>query len=210
MLTKQQWHDQPYEIRKKQLDDTYTYYHTKATGHFQGSIFADITVIAGITKAGSYRTLLDYGSGESMMWSNFKPTHRNETFMARHLHRAGLTFEVTLYDPYSSKYNNLRLDQRHDIVMCNDVLEHVLIEDVAGTLDAIFSFANKAVYLNISTQYASKKITDLNGNIITEQDLHVTVKPAEWWLEQIDKAEMKLRDKEKRFVTVYTKFDKYV
>ena len=205
-MNKLEWASQSYEVRQQQLDDTYHYYH--ADKKFQGTIFGSVPVIAGITKAGNYKTLLDYGSGGGGMWSSLKPAHRNELFLSTHVLRSGQTFEVTCYDPFSSDHNTLPLGCRYDMVMCSDVLEHVLIEDIKDTLDTIFSFADKVVYLNISTVPAGKYITNLKGNVITEQDLHVTVRTSEWWIRQIDKAEMRLLDKEKRFVTVHTKFDK--
>lgn len=208
MLTREEWHSQSYEDRARQLDVAYTYYHSKK--FFRGGIWHDIPFIANLLKQGSYRTLLDYGAGDGMMWKHLKPVQKNHIFLARHLFRNGHSFEVDIYDKFSETHNTIAPGKRWDMVMCNDVLEHVLVEDIPKTLRHIFSCANKAVYLNISTQPASKRIVDEDGVDVTFQDLHVTVKDAMWWLDEINKAEVHLRDSEHRFITVYTKFDKYV
>lgn len=208
MLTKKEWQSQSYETRSRQLDVAYTYYHGQK--YFRGGIWHDIPFIADLMRKGSYRTILDYGAGDGMMWKNLAQVQKDHIFLARHLFRNGHHLESDVYDPYSDTHNTLTPGKRWDIVMCNDVLEHVLVEDVPATLNQIFSLANKAVYLNISTQHASKRIVDEQGVDITEQDLHVTVRNAMWWLDAINKAEVHLRNKENRFITVYTKFDKYV
>lgn len=208
MLTREEWHSQSYEDRSSQLDVAYTYYHSEK--YFRGGIWHDIPFIANLFKQGSYRTLLDYGAGDGLMWRNLTQVQKDHIFLARHLFRFGHSFEVNIYDKYSQVHNTIAPGKRWDMVMCNDVLEHVLVEDIPSTLKHIFSLANKAVYLNISTQKASKQIVNEKGVAITDQDLHVTVKDAMWWLEEINKAEVFLRDSEHRFITVYTKFDKYV
>lgn len=208
MLTKEEWQSQSYEDRSRQLDVAYAYYHGQ--NYFRGGIWHDIPFIADLIKQGSYRTILDYGAGDGMMWKYFNQIQKDHIFLARHLHRNGYHLEADIYDPHNPNHDTIPSGKRWDIVMCNDVLEHVLIEDIPATLRHIFSLANKAVYLNISTQHASKRIVDEEGVDITKQDLHVTVRDAMWWLDEINKAEMHLRDKENRFITVFTKFDKYV
>lgn len=61
---------------------------------------------------------------------------------------------------------------------CVDVLEHIPTEKVRSVLQNILSACHGPIFLQISTE------PDQFGAVIN-QDLHLTVKPGEWWAEQI-------------------------
>lgn len=62
------------------------------------------------------------------------------------------------------------------LVIATDVMEHILEEDVQPVLREMFRVASKAIHLAISHRPDHK---DKLGH------KHVTVKPRQWWMEQI-------------------------
>jgi len=58
-----------------------------------------------------------------------------------------------------------------DLVTCNDVMEHILEDDVPGVLREIRRVAGLAILLGISRKPGP---------------LHVTIKSEEWWLHQVE------------------------
>lgn len=61
---------------------------------------------------------------------------------------------------------------------CCDVLEHIPTPDVPAVLQTLLASCSNHIFLQISTE------PDYFGSFIG-QELHLTVKPAEWWAEQI-------------------------
>jgi 2-polyprenyl-3-methyl-5-hydroxy-6-metoxy-1,4-benzoquinol methylase len=68
--------------------------------------------------------------------------------------------------------------QRFDWVYCCDVLEHIPTEHVDATLDNLATMTGFGAFLQIAL------FNDGFGRMIG-QTLHLTVKPAAWWLEKI-------------------------
>lgn len=101
------------------------------------------------------KTILDYGCGRAKC-------HEKE--------KLG---DVTLYDPYYEPYS-IKPDSTYDFVICTDVLEHVLEDEVGKVLAELINYTNKILYLSISTKPAKKKFS--NG-----ENVHITIKPQEWW-----------------------------
>ncbi|HKZ43150.1 MAG TPA: hypothetical protein VJ044_19485, partial [Candidatus Hodarchaeales archaeon] len=64
-----------------------------------------------------------------------------------------------------------------------DVLEHVPEEEIDEVLKEIFEYAQKFVFLSISTKLADKKFPD-------GENVHVCVKPPDWWLEKLPKTDL--------------------
>jgi hypothetical protein len=110
-------------------------------------------------------SLLDFGSGKGELW--VKPRPRG----LRKMH-------VQLYDPAYAPHAHLP-DRSFDAVICVDVLEHIPERDLAGTMEAIAARAAKLVYLVICPR-AGTKVLPHAGT-----DVHVTIRPAEWWLELV-------------------------
>ena len=73
------------------------------------------------------------------------------------------------------------IDERQmaDGVVSFDVLEHVFISDVPKTIREIFSFARKAVVLNVACYKAAALLP--NG-----ENAHVTVREPAWWKGMVD------------------------
>lgn len=62
------------------------------------------------------------------------------------------------------------------MVACCDVLEHVEPDLLTNVLIDIREYADKAVYLVISTRLAAKVLAD-------GRNAHLIVKPLDWWQE---------------------------
>ena len=55
----------------------------------------------------------------------------------------------TLYDPGINKFQKPK-DEKFDIVISIDVLEHIPFQDLHWVIDEIFSFSKKIVFLNVA------------------------------------------------------------
>ena len=154
-----------YELQKSL--DVYHQTHLKRTDYFRGnSLVGYISEIKGLIDHSNIKTCLDYGCGQAKAWS----FHNLQQLF-------GLE-KITLFDPGVDKYSSRPVEQA-DLVLCIDVLEHVPEKFVDEVLSDICSFAKKAIFLNISTRPASKRLVD-------GTNAHATVKPKQWWQSKID------------------------
>lgn len=144
--------------------DTHVKYPEYFTGH---SLITYVSEINSLITHSNVKTCLDYGCGKAKAWSYYQ---LQVLF--------GLD-KVSLYDPGVEQYST-HPTEPSDLVVCIDVLEHVPENCVDEVLSDICSLARKAVFLNISTRPASKKLTD-------GTNAHATVKPKQWWQTKIDK-----------------------
>lgn len=112
--------------------------------------------------------VLDYGCGKGHCYEGDDAIHKEWG-----------VGKPRLYDPYYAPYSK-RPEIRFHGVICTDVMEHVPEKDVDDVLKDIFSFAEKFVFLSISTKLAKKSLPD-------GRNAHLTVKPEEWWMEVISK-----------------------
>lgn len=100
------------------------------------------------------KTLLDYGCGKGEM--------------GRHL-------PTYSYDPCVPEFSK-RPEGTFDMVACCDVLEHVEPDLLTNVLLDIRNYANKAIYIVISTRPAAKFLAD-------GRNAHLIVKSLDWWQE---------------------------
>lgn len=114
------------------------------------------------------KTVLDYGCGGSD-WT-VAGFHENQSA----LDYFGLE-EAFRFEPARG------MDERRevDIVTCFDVLEHVFISDVPATLMDIFSYAKKAVILNVACYKA-------RATLPTGENAHISVRAPLWWKGCVD------------------------
>lgn len=107
-------------------------------------------------------TLLDYGCG------------RGEQYLEPHWIQRYWQLEApTLYDPAFPEHDKLPTGT-FDGVLCSDVLEHVLEPDVDETIARLFSYARLFVWSSVCCRPAKKSFPD-------GTNMHVTVKPIDWW-----------------------------
>ena len=121
-------------------------------------------------------TLIDCGSGTGRA--------------AKRLDQAGLTVLMLDICRESTDVDNrlpfvtaclwdMPFNQRFDWVYCCDVLEHIPTERVDKVLDNLAAMTGYGAFMQIAL------FADGFGQRIG-QTLHLTVKPADWWLEQIN------------------------
>lgn len=138
-------------------------------------------------KRESFR-LLDYGCGKAKHL--YQPHLEKKTF---HQYFGGKVQEYYCYDPGYLKFSKPPVaTAKFDVVICADVMEHVLEEDVDNVFVEIANWLTEdgVVMLSISGDVAKKKFAD-------GTNLHVTVKPFDWWVQ-------KLNAMGRRYVCVYT------
>lgn len=110
-------------------------------------------------------TILDYGCGRG----TFKP--------AMEVLRPDAI--ITEYDPGVAGKDILSWAPV-DYIVCTDVLEHVEEQYVEKTLQTLNFLAVHGIFLNIDTALSKSFLPD-------GRNTHITVKPAEWWLERLVK-----------------------
>jgi hypothetical protein len=112
-------------------------------------------------------TILDYGCGENRLAEALKP------------------ILVSGYDPGIPERS--KMPKPCDMVVCTDVLEHVEPERVESVIDHIFRLTGKTAYLVISTKPANAILPD-------GRNAHLTVQPAERWLELLTALNWKVQN----------------
>ena len=149
------------------LLDQYRTLH--AQGKFLGlSVVKFADDIAKTIEDAGCKTALDFGAGQG---HQYMPPHSLDK-------KWGV--DVTCYDPAVWGMEKLPPGP-FDAVLCSDVLEHILEEDIELTLKEIFARATKFVFLTVCCRPAKKKLP--NG-----QNVHVTIKPMAWWENQLSAA----------------------
>ena len=147
----------PQDVSEANLLDQYRFLH--AEGEFKGHALQEfVPCIQELIAKWNAGSMLDFGSGKGLLHPDWG-------------------IPVRLYDPAVPGIDDKPLE-RFDIVICTDVLEHIEEPNVPEALDDIFGFATKGVFLSICLREAKKLLPD-------GRNRHVTVKPKEWWLDQI-------------------------
>lgn len=142
------------------------------TDNFHGlSILQHADSIGKMVRMTRAKTLLDFGCG------------RADAYRSPHKvwHQWGLArADVTLYDPAFNRDNVLPTG-KFDIVVCSDVLEHIPEEEVDAFIDRLAGYARHGLWASVCCRPAKKKFAD-------GTNLHVTVRPYDWWWQKISAA----------------------
>lgn len=154
---------------------TYGQMHERNPKSFSGySIKPYVAEIAGLVQTCQPHRLLDYGSGKGYQYLALRV----------HEHWGGLL--PYCYDPGVRQLRE-RPHGQFGGVICTDVMEHVEEKDVQRVLDDIFGLvdplAHAFVFLAIACRPAKRK------RLPDGRDVHVTIKPPEWWRERLAKYE---------------------
>ena len=130
--------------------------HHKQDKNWQGvALKKFIPAINQIIKDKEIKTILDYGCGK-----------------AKH---HPLEWNATKYDPAVPEYQNKPTD-KFDLVISTDVLEHIPIDNLKDTIDEIFSYSNKWVFVSVCCRKA-------NAILPNGYNAHATIESAKWWRE---------------------------
>ena len=117
------------------------------------SIINYIPKINQIIKDKDIKTILDYGCGK-----------------ARHHPKE---WNAIKYDPAIQDYQYKPQD-KYDLVISTDVLEHIPVENLKQTIDEIFGYSNKWVFVSVCCRKAEAILP--NG-----YNAHATIESAKWW-----------------------------
>lgn len=150
------------------LSDQYRQMHED--GHFKGySLMPHVDDIAALVKKYNARTLLDYGCGKGLQYTEAKA------------HEVWGGIMPTLYDPYVGEIS-IEPDYeigKFDGLICTDVAEHLENEHVAyDFLQEIFAIPEEFIFITICTRPAKKNLP--NG-----RNCHTLVRNQDWWMEMI-------------------------
>ncbi len=147
-------------------DAEYLNFH-KLRWKFDGhSTYEFRNLIHNIVRRTRSKTVLDYGSGKGIQYSK----QNLDLYWS---------VDVECYEPYYEPFNKLP-NKQFDGVICVEVLEHVPEERLELLFNNIFSRAKKFVFFTICMITGGTFFT-------TGENVHITIKPKEWWLDQIAK-----------------------
>jgi hypothetical protein len=123
----------------------------------------DCLVISGMVCATDSKTILDFGCGHGLQYKRDKMHQKMRIALE----------DIVLYDIANPRHNVLP-DHNVDGVISTDVMEHIPEEFLPEALTAIFTKADKFVYLTVHCGLATKILS--NG-----ENAHCTIKhPREW------------------------------
>lgn len=107
-----------------------------------------------LCKAYAPATLLDYGAGKGVQWSQ-----RDFEFLGEIVPSLAETLNVvpTQYDPGVPGIDVKPVGHGFDAVICVDVLGYVPNDDLSRVVEEIFSFGTKFVYFHVATERPAKE-----------------------------------------------------
>jgi SAM-dependent methyltransferase len=145
----------------------YRYMHRNRRKFRGNSTRKHIKTIARMVEECGAKTLLDYGCGKARHYRHLR------------LHEQWGGIMPTLYDPGVMEFQK-KPEDAFDGVICVDVMEHIPEAFVEEILQEVIGYATKFVFFNISTELAHKYLPD-------GRNVHLTVRPPEWWMDRISK-----------------------
>jgi len=153
--------------------DVYSREH-KSVGRYKGySICPYVTEITRLVHLTNAQSLLDYGCGKGYQ------------YLARRVHDNWGGLLPWCYDIGVSELKALP-ENPVDGIICTDVMEHIDGRDIDTVLNHIFSLVADTgfVFFAVACRPANKKFKHYGRRV----NVHLTVKPPEWWDEKIAKA----------------------
>ena len=132
------------------------------------SIRDHLPEILGLISCSTIKTYLDYGCGKGLFYRDFDIRRATN----------GLR-KISLFDPGVPAFSTPP-QEKHDMTVCIDVMEHVPEHCVDEVLDHIASLTTKIAFFSISVRPASKKLVD-------GTNAHATVRPRDWWLPKLER-----------------------
>ena len=124
-----------------------------------------VYIIDSIAHTHSFSSILDYGCGHGSLAKAFEE------------HKPNL-YRIFEYDPGIEGKTDL--PSPCELVVCIDVLEHIEEEYVDNVLEDLQRCVLKIGFFTVSLRPAVRRLSD-------GSNAHVTVKPADWWFEKLNK-----------------------
>jgi hypothetical protein len=151
-------------VRPSLLPD---YQALHAQGKFPGlSIRAHLIAITELVMASGAKTLLDFGCGAGRQYEE-------------ECYHVLWGFMPTLYDPAVKAYSK-KPTGRFDGVICTDVLEHVPERELDHVIADLVGYARKWCFISVCCRPAKG-----NKRLLDGRNVHVTIKPPDWWREKL-------------------------
>jgi hypothetical protein len=142
----------------------HAYVGLHAKGRFPGySIGPYLSEIAKLVEASGAQTLLDYGCGAGLQYTD------------KRWHEAWGGIMPTLYDPAVEAFSSKPVGQ-FDGVICTDVLEHVPVDELARVVTDLVLFSRLWCFVSVCCRPAKANKTLPDG-----RNAHVTIRPPSWW-----------------------------
>jgi hypothetical protein len=116
------------------------------------------------------KTILDYGCGAG------------EQYTVRNCHHAWGGIMPWLYDPFVASFNKPP-SGKFDGVLCNDVLEHIPEDELDEVYEELIGYTRLWCFISVCCRPANTKKLLPGG-----KNVHVTLRPPEWWREKIGAA----------------------
>lgn len=139
-------------------------------GKFPGlSIRAYIPQITELVMASGAKTLLDYGCGTGLQYTE-------------ECYHVFWNIMPTLYDPAVPAYSQ-RPTGQFDGVICTDVLEHIPENELDAVVQDLVQFSKMWCFVSVCCRPAKA-----NKNLPDGRNAHVTIRPESWWREKLGKA----------------------
>lgn len=166
--------------RSLKLIEQYKELHNE--NKFKGiSLCNHIDIIGDIIKETKVKTLLDYGAGKGYLYSKDFKIVKPE--LDKPLQELWNLESHRCYDPAYAEHSKYPED-KYDLVISTDVIEHVPEEDLTWFINDIFSLAKESVYLNIACYPALKHFKD-------GTNVHISLFEPKVWIEFINKLWLK-------------------
>ena len=175
------------ELSRTNPSEEYTWCLSNYTELHQGGKLFDgrslkkfIRLLNGLIKTNRSETLLDYGSGQGMLYG---PHFAVLTGLIDKPLADYWGVDVDLYEPGLPEHESLP-DKLYDAVICTDVLEHIPESDLGWVIDEILERSSKFAFLNIATFPALKTFKD-------GTNVHVSVFSPNIWLDLLAQKDSK-------------------
>jgi len=152
--------------------ETYGKLHAREKAFSGYSIKPYVETIDRLVKAVRAERLLDYGSGKGYQYLSLR------------VHERWGGVLPYCYDPGVRQLRE-RPAGVFDGVICTDVMEHIEEQDVDRVLADIFGFVNQPrasfAFFAIACRPAKRK------RLPDGRDVHVTIRPPDWWRSKLDR-----------------------
>lgn len=155
-------------ISKQRLAEEYKWVHKNTTTMSGRTTVKNSDKIKEVIQKVKPFNILDYGCGKGWQYT------RDE------VHKEWSIPIPTLYDPYVEEYSKLPGvgNKYFDLVLCVDVMEHILPEEVDEVLHLVF-FLGNFVYFHIDTKPALKEFS-------CGTNFHTSLHEKDWWIDKLN------------------------